>query len=312
MNMKTDYRILWVDDEIESVETDIDDIKDFFDEYGIEANIIKLPGGPDTNIHEDIKDELEGHEIDLIVVDYMMGKMNGSELISAIRKTDHIFLPVVFYSTSGPEELRKQAAKSSLDGVYISSREHVKEKIEEVAKSLLRKEQTSKRTRGLLVEGVSELDANFGALFISLWDQLKEGQQKKLVEYFKKKLDKKLRKMDKLIKSLPDTHPEFREEMKSYFVSDRYDTVTRWGILKKLFELLEIKGPQVDIFCRLYISEKGERPLIPMRNDYGHKTRSKLEEDHDEDTCIAIRRELRSQIKNTCVDIPNLLDVNER
>lgn len=306
--MKTQYRILWVDDEIETVETDIADIKEFFERYGIEANIIEFRSGPDTFIHEDIKNELENPEIDLIVVDFLMGGMDGSDLIKAIRATDHIFLPVVFYSTIGPEELHKKAAESSLDGVYISHRDNVRVKIEEVATSLLRKEQTSKRTRGLLMEGVSELDANFGTIFLSLWDQLDEGQQEKLVAYFKKKLTEKSVKTDELIKSLPNNLPGFRAEMESNFVSICYDTITRWKILKKLFGLLGITGNEVDIFHRLFIIRNNVKPLIQMRNDYAHKTRSELEEVHDEAVCKTIRSEIRSQMQNTLVDIPNMLN----
>ncbi len=308
--MKTHYQILWVDDQIESVETDMADVKDFFEGYGIEANIMQFPGGPDTNIHEDIRDALDSPDIDLIVVDFLMDGMNGSELINTIRATDHIFLPVVFYSTNGPKELHRQAAESSLDGVYISHRDNVLDKIKDVAKSLLKKEQTSKRTRGLLMEGVSEIDANFGSIFISLWDQLDEERQGKLIKYFKEKLGERLKNAEQLIGSLPDDLEEFSRAMQSDFVSIKYDTIIRWKILKKMFKLLGVEGDEVDIFHKLFDPPGNGRPLITMRNDYAHKTRAQLEDVHNEDMCITIRREIRLQTKNTCKDIPEML--NER
>ena len=222
------------------------DVEDFFEDYGIEANILRFPSGQDTDIHEDLGGALYDPDIDLIVVDYLMDGMDGSELISAIRATDHIFLPVVFYSTNGPKELHRQAAESSLEGVYISHRDNVLDKIKEVATSLLRKEQTSKRTRGLLMEGVSEIDANFGSIFLLLWDRLDEERQARLVEYLKEKLAGKLKNTETLIRSLPDNLPEFRNEMESKFVYLNYDTSTRWKILKKMFELLGV--------CLLYTS----------------------------------------------------------
>ena len=306
--MKTHYQILWVDDQIESVETDVADVKDFFEDFGIEANIKQFQSGPDTDIHEDIKAALDDPDVDLIVVDFLMDGMNGSELISAIRATDHIFLPVVFYSTNGSEALHRQVAESSLDGVYISHRDNVLEKIKEVATSLLRKEQTSKRTRGLLMEGVSEIDANFGSIFLSLWDQLNGEKQRELVRYFKEKLAEKLRNTERHNGTVPDSLPEFRAEMESKFVSPSYDTFTRWKILKKMFELLGIKGAEVEIFHELFNAGDNRKSLIALRNDYAHKTRSQLKDVHNENRCITIRREIRLQMKNTREDIPKMLN----
>ena len=308
--MKTHYKILWVDHEFESIETDIENIEEFFEDYGIEAIITKLSGGTDTDdTHEDIKKELDDPDIDLIVVDFLMDKMNGAQLIEIIRETNHIFLPVVFYSKNF-EDLREKAAESLLDGVYLSPRDAVSDKIQEVAKSLLRKEQTSKRTRGLLMEGVSELDASFGSIFLSLWDKLGEKQKRKIIKCFKEKLDNKYKSTKELMKSLPDDPLVFRADMKSNFVSFKYNMVTRWRILKEMFELLGMKGNEVDTFCRLY-SGKDRKPLIEMRNEYAHKTRSELEEEHNEGVCKSIRLEIRSQMKNTLEDIPKRLGMKQ-
>lgn len=308
--MKTHYRILWVDDDIESVRADIGNVKDFFEDYGIEADVIEFQSEPSGSIHGMIESELENPETDLIVVDFNMKGMDGDTLINAIRETNHIFLPVVFYSQDGPERLHEQAAEQLLEGVYISGRDNVQSKIEDVAKSLLNKEETIKRTRGLLMEGVSEIDANFKCIFVSLWDQLDGAQQGKLVRYFKEKLSDKLEDTVQLINSLPDNPAEFHTAMQSDFVSSKYDTITRWKILKKMFKLLGIEGDEVDIFHRLFVPQDNQRPLITIRNAYAHKTREQLKADHDRDVCIAIRQEMRSQMQNTCKDIPEMLNEN--
>lgn len=296
--MKTQYRILWVDDDLESVTTDISDVKDFFERFGIEPNIITFESRSEIDIYHDIKKELVNPDLDLIVVDYLMEGMNGRQLIDTIRETDHIFLPVVFYSSAGSEELHRQAAEASLDGVYITHRDRVRDKVEIVAASLLRKEQTSKRTRGLLMEGVSEIDANFGQLFLLFWDKLDDAKKSELAKYLKEKITKGAASKNKLAETLPIELPDFRAYMEERFVSGIFDTITRWKILKKLFGLLNITGGEVDVFHRLFDKKDGIQPLIPLRNQYGHRTRADLEKSHNEEMCISIRRELRIQTKN--------------
>ncbi|MCP3440193.1 response regulator [Bradyrhizobium sp. CCGUVB14] len=293
--MKTEYDIIWVDDDLESVADDITDIREFFEKVGIEARIQTYEGGND-GLHELIKAGLANPELDLIVVDFMMNGMNGRQLIDAIRTSDHIFLPVVFYSSAGSERLHQEAAAAALDGVYISSRDRVRRKIEDVVTSLLRKEQTTKRTRGLLMEGVSEIDASFGQLFHGLWSKLSDEEKDKVVTYFNEKLGERAVSAAKAQKDLPAEREAFKKSMESTFVSAAYDTSIRWKILKKMLTLAKRHEEDASkVFFRLF---DDPRALVQMRNNYGHRTRVELEKDHTEEKCIAIRRELRAQTVN--------------
>ena len=235
--MKTDYQIIWIDDDLEFVSDDINDVKEFFENFGIEAHIRTYDADGSLNIYDAIQTGLENPELDLIVVDFMMDGMNGRELIDAIRNSNHIFLPVIFYSAAGVELLHKEAAEAALDGVYISSRDRVRRKIEEVATSLLRKEQTTKRTRGLLMEGVSEIDANFGLLFKQVWAKIPDEQKNEVISYFREKLAERASDASKAEKSFPSKQEEFKDLMERSFVSARFDTSTRWKILKKMLDL---------------------------------------------------------------------------
>ena len=294
--MKTDYYILWVDDELDSVADDISDVEEFFEKYGIKAHIRTYLAEETANIHNAIDTDLKNPELDLIVVDFKMNGMNGRELIDAIRKSDHIFLPVVFYSSVGVDELHKEAASAALDGVYISSRDRVRHKIQEVATSLLRKEQTSKRTRGLLMEGVSEIDANFGELFRRLWAKLKDDQKAVVVKYLQEKLDDRSKEAAKALADLPTEAEPFHAMMDAKFVSASFDTATRWKVIKKMLQLSGHNEDSVKVFLKLF--DPPAEALIHIRNAYGHKTRAQLEPDHSEEKCVGIRRELRAQMGN--------------
>ena len=294
--MKTEYHIIWVDDELESVMDDMRDVEEFFEKHGIKAHIKTYQAEETANIHTVIRNDLNNPELDLIVVDFMMDGMDGRQLINAIRESGHIFLPVVFYSAAGTEKLHQEAAKSALDGVYISSRDRVRRKIEEVATSLLRKEQTTKRTRGLLMEGVSEIDANFGQLFRRVWAKLNDEQKGDVVKYFKKKVDERAKDTAKASKEFPTEVGAFRELMEESFVSAGFDTSTRWKIIKKMLELSGHNADSISVFLRLF--EQTPTALVPLRNNYGHKTRAQLEGDHNQEKCVAIRLELRAQMSN--------------
>lgn len=294
--MKTEYYILWVDDELDTVADDLSDVEEFFEKYGIKAHIRTYLADETADIHSAIDSDLKNPELDLIVVDFKMNGMNGRELIDSIRKSDHIFLPVVFYSSVGVDALHKEAADAALDGVYISSRDRVRHKIQEVATSLLRKEQTSKRTRGLLMEGVSEIDANFGELFKRLWGRLKDDQKAVVVKYLREKLNDRSKDAAKAFDELPTEVEPFKVMMDAKFVSASFDTATRWKVIKKMLQLSGHNADSVKVFLKLF--EPPADALIHIRNSYGHKTRAQLEPDHTEDKCIGIRRELRSQMGN--------------
>ena len=296
--MKTQYRILWVDDDVDSIETDLEDIKEFFENRGIEPLLMIELADDETNIHTKIESRLDDPDLDLIVVDFRMPGVNGSELISQIRRSDHIFLPVVFYSTVGTAELHRLAAEAALDGVYIADRRRVGFKVQEVAESLLRKEQTTKRTRGLLMEGTSEIDATFAQLFSIVWDELSDDQKDTLIGYLSDKLNDKCSNAERTRDSIPKDREEFFALMDANFVSAEYDTHTRWKVLKKAFAILGWKGNEVQTFNELYQTADASTPIMSLRNNYAHRTREQLRADHSEESCIDIRRKLRAQFDN--------------
>ena len=125
-----------------------------------------------------------------------------------------------------------------------------------------------------------------------------DSQKSELVKYLKEKITDGASNKNDLVEALPTEDPDFRAYMEESFVSGIFDTITRWKILKKLFELLNMTGDKIEIFHRLFDKKDDVEPLIPLRNKYGHKTRADLEERHSDKVCISIRRELRIQTKN--------------
>lgn len=294
--MKTSYKILWIDDQPNSIVDDQKDVTDFLEEFGIRADISVITASDDETILDLIRDPIKNPELDILLVDYHMKGMDGDELVNEIRNTDHVYLPVVFYSSSRIDIISEAVHAARLDGVYITNRDYLIQKFKDVAQSLLNKEHTTKRTRGLLMEGVSEIDAKFKDIYERVWEKLTEENKQKLTEYLKKIIVERAEKTKKKSEEFPTDLGVFSSHMDSEFLSKSYDTHTRWRVVRKMLDYLGY-----DLNIREILKEFGltkEGALLNLRNDYAHATREKLEEGHSSGKCVEIRRELRRQQSN--------------
>ena len=298
--MKTEYLILWVDDEVDN--EDVVNVSEFLETHGVSADIRLIKPKVRDDMHALVINVVNDPNLDLIIVDNKMfgneGGMDGNQLIQQIRDSDHVYLPVIFYSSGGIEPLMAAVQEQKLDGVYLTGRDQLFEKAKTVITSLLRKEQTIKQTRGLLMEGVSEIDAKFGKLFALVWAKLNDDQKTAVMKYFHEKIAEQKADADIKVNSFPSDVVAFWTEMSENFVSPAYLTSTRWKVLKKALDSVSIDRDLKLIFSEFHSRPGGETPIVTLRNHYGHKTRQELADNHTAAKCIAIRRELRRQQGN--------------
>ncbi len=291
--MKITYKILWIDDDRESIMQDKRDITDFLEEFGIQADISIITNSEEQSIPDLVDKYINDPEIDILLVDYHMDDMKGDELISKIRKTDHVYLPVIFYSAYGIEDIRKAAYEAQLDGVYIADRGYLVRKFYEVARSLLNKEHTTKRTRGLLMEEVSEMDAKFKHIYDYVWEKISEENRQALYKYVTKEIVKGWPKSaKKKLEKFPTDFKDFSAHMKESFFTTLYDTYTRWRIVSRMLRYLDD-----DLSDDQEILKDFKR-LLDDRNTYAHSTIAELQEKHSKDVCVRIRRKVRHQQDN--------------
>ena len=291
-DMKITYKILWIDDELDSIEEDKRGIEDFLEKFGIQSDISIITNSEEQSIPGLVDDCINDPEIDILLVDYHMDDMDGAELISKIRNTDHVYLPVIFYSAYGIEDVRKAAYEARLDGVYIADRNHLIRKFGEVARSLLNKEHTTKRIRGLLMEEVSEMDAKFKDIYDYVWEELSEENRQALISYLKNIVVERVENAKDKLGKFPTDLEDFSGHMKRRFLSKLYDTYTRWRIVRKMLGYLD--GDFSDDQEIL----KDFKRLLDERNTYAHSTIEELQEKHSKDECIKIRRDVRHQQDN--------------
>lgn len=91
--MQIEYKILWLDDQIESFIDDeyVDEIKDYLENEGFEAIVETV------NNSDDFFSQLD-NTYDLILTDYHMDTMNGDEVVNKIRNQSKILSEILFYT----------------------------------------------------------------------------------------------------------------------------------------------------------------------------------------------------------------------
>ncbi|MBR3427720.1 MAG: hypothetical protein IKG95_07260 [Bacteroidales bacterium] len=151
--MKLKYKILWIENEADWVESIEDQLQDYLEDFGFIYE--------KTLIAKEERD-INYNDYDLILMDLNLSDQpNGAVLISKIRDLG-VFTDVVFYSAMGIEELRTKGREKELEGVFYSGRtpdtEFVK-RVKAVIDSTIKKVQDLNNLRGLVMAEVSELDS---------------------------------------------------------------------------------------------------------------------------------------------------------
>ncbi|XKW96616.1 hypothetical protein R8G64_14480 [Tenacibaculum maritimum] len=136
--MRISYNILWVEDDKQYYEANLELIDDFLDDNGFEVKS-KL-----CRNFSEVKAEYHNNrlkEYDIMLIDFNLDdKVYGSEIIDFIRSQDDnsILTDVIFYS-SDIESVRDKLKENGFEGVYTSPRSEFIGKAEKVILSTIKK-----------------------------------------------------------------------------------------------------------------------------------------------------------------------------
>lgn len=147
--MSLNYNILWIEDNPKTIQSKLRHIKDFLAEEGFGVNDKVLEDG------EDIEKFLVP-ELDLIITDYNIhDKLDGKQLAEKVRGLDAL-VDIILYSQQGQIDLYDVVG--TLDGVYISNRDGLEEKIIEVIKITIRRTQSVNNMRGIVISEAIDIE----------------------------------------------------------------------------------------------------------------------------------------------------------
>lgn len=154
--MKLQYRILWVEDEVDYVHAfPIDRVNSHIRDSGFEPELVHRSSS------EDVRRLVGQNEFDLLIIDFRIAddEFHGSDLIQQIRQNDCL-TEVVFYSGSARSDLHQEAGNKGLEGIFFGPKDPdgLVRKITDVFDLTVRKVLDVNNMRGFVMAGVAELD----------------------------------------------------------------------------------------------------------------------------------------------------------
>lgn len=191
--MKLKYKILWIEDELDSIERPKNQIQKYLeDDYGFECKnediVIKdFDDFEKEYIYEEhgrkrVNDSIK--DFDLLLVDFNLGEeeQTGDKLIEVIR--EGIYSEILFYS-SELESINEKLNNHFIDGVFTSDREHLEDKIKKLIRVTIKKVQDVNNLRGLIMAEVAELERIKERIIIKASPKISE---KNIEKYVLKKI----------------------------------------------------------------------------------------------------------------------------
>ncbi len=154
--MQIEYKILWLDDQIESFIEDeyVDEIKNHLEDEGFEPNIITV------NNSKDFFNKLD-NTYDLILTDYHMDEMNGDKVVETIRNESKVFSEILFYTARA--DLKETIKLDRISFLETNSpgtthQRKVIEKIKDLISLTVQKFHNIVIMRGMIMNETSDMD----------------------------------------------------------------------------------------------------------------------------------------------------------
>ena len=310
--MKTEYKILWIDDYIRSVRGDIRRIESFLKKNEVELDLQTISVNADNKITE--QDEFNNYlidgNLDFLLIDYNMPTLNGVEVIEYIR-TDlkDYHTPIVFYSSDNKQNLSALINSKNtgaqfdkyLDGIFFCHREDIASKLINLMESLLKREHKIKAVRGMVMEKVSEIDVAIIEAIKKLYLETDSAKYTKLQRHIVSKFHRKKKQIEKIFSDIEDSS---YEESVAYILDNIRitDNHFRSELLREILKGIDALKDNGDVLSGFYNNKDGRLCLNCYRNDYAHKTEKELADIHSEEGNLFIKSESRIH-KNNINDI---------
>jgi hypothetical protein len=191
--VRLDFNVLWVDDQPQHIDAQIKSIARQMEKEGFQFNPLLCKSIKE--VRELTKGDVFNDEVDLILVDWDLGKgAHGEEVIAAVRQ-EIPYKDVVFYSAQTPADtLRKLVYQNGIEGVFCVNRGDLVNEVTGVFDSLVKKVLDLDHTRGIVMGATSDIDQMVNECLIVIHGGLDEpGQTAMIAEAFTQ-IDKKLAK----------------------------------------------------------------------------------------------------------------------
>lgn len=263
--MDMTYKILWIDDAEDYVESTQELVNDAIREHFMDAEIESYS---DYDVFKNQKlkdfDATSFDFYDLILMDFALSGTTGDTVIRELRNKE-IYTDIVFYSSD--RENMEDALKNSdqLNGVFLADRANLLEIINRVVKKNLKREYRISNIRGLIMDSTSEFDYICQSTTIALFEKLDAEQQGIIIQKAKEYVDCAESNSKRNFKRLRDENGNsfIQDAIKSVeYVMNNKDRYALMGMVVKSFD----DGP----IAQEDFSQKYSDELIKPRNKLAH------------------------------------------
>lgn len=159
--MKTNFPLLWIDDNPQFVDSLRPPLEEWMDDQGF---------GLVVYYHKNEKDifaDLEKREVELIVLDYKLPKKKGDELIGEIRGKN-FYHDIIFYSQFG---IPNDVFTVPPDGVFFVDKTDAKARIKDLIGLKIQRASDLATLRGWIVADAIELERILGRVLAKFFNE---------------------------------------------------------------------------------------------------------------------------------------------
>ena len=185
--MKLEYRILWFEDDHESVQDVIDALRGLLRKEGFElvCEWGECNAAAMTGTVERLQDY---NPYDLMVFDYDLGSgLTGEELAQTLRS--RIWTEILYYSANrSAEDLSHGMNVKRVEGVFCAIRQNLEERVWALVESQIKRICDLNNMRGIVLDSMSSIDTAIRVLFSKTYENMTSENKSSASGKFAKKL----------------------------------------------------------------------------------------------------------------------------
>lgn len=169
--MKTNFPIIWVDDNKPFVESLTAPLNTWIEEHGFELKVdhYKSSAGVIT--------DLKTKEVELVIIDLNLPGKKGDKIIEEIRAKDY-YHDVIFYSQGG---IPYDSFTTPPDGVFFVDRTDAKQRIKDLIRLKIRRASDLATLRGWVVADAIELEHSLGKVLSKCFRDMESVFHRRLI-----------------------------------------------------------------------------------------------------------------------------------
>lgn len=188
--MKLEYRILWFEDDHESVQDVVEALRGLLRKQGFE--LVCVWGECNAATMTDTVERLRNYNpYDLMVFDYDLGSgLTGEELAQTLRSK--IWTEILYYSANrNAEALSHGMNERRVEGVFCAVRQNLEERVWALIESQIKRICDLNNMRGIVLDSMSSIDSAIRILFSKTYKGMTDEKKSSTVKKLSKKLQER-------------------------------------------------------------------------------------------------------------------------